>query len=117
MLEIAFEHMRSYEGRNPVEYRLGDFREMSLPFVDVLLCLSVAMYLFPSEQEGKETLRKLSLLAPTMFFDSGGIYADRMPFKPEQAGQYLVEHTSYTSWDLLGRTCLDRPFFLLGRPS
>jgi hypothetical protein len=112
MIEIASEHMRGYEGAFPIEYQLGDFRGMKLPFVDVLLCLSLAMYLFPTGED-QGILRSLSYLSPTMFFDSGGMYADQMPFAPEDAGQYLVEHTNYNWWKLLGQTCMGRPFFLL----
>jgi SAM-dependent methyltransferase len=113
-IEIASEHMQQFAGEPKPSYILGDFRDFKLIQSDVVLCLSVIMYLF--EEYGWRTVDRISKLAPKMFLDVGGMYSDRLPFSSENAGREIVRHTTYTSWRLLGHTNLEsRPLFLLER--
>ena len=77
---------------SPPEYRQADLASCELPAADVALALSVAMYLFPREDDevGWEFLDRLSLAAPVAFIDHEnrslpGIYRTISPrFRPRK---------------------------------
>jgi len=116
-IEIARDHMASHGSTDSPSYRTGDFREMKLPRVDVILCLSLVMYLFDEgKKDGWRTLHKLSGLSPIMFVDFGGMYSGKLPFTQENASIEFVHNTDYASCELIGTTHMEeRPFYLLRR--
>ena len=100
-------------------YQCRDFCVfIPLPYSDVLLCLSLIMYIFEEDSPGKgwKYLNHFSQSSPKMFLDCGGMYSHRLPFVPEDAGQAIVDNTTYTSFELLGNTALEgRPFYVFDR--
>lgn len=101
---------------HPPEYRFGDLMSMTLPEADVVLALSVLMYLFDHEQDGLALLNWMSQSAPVAFVDFGGMYAERLPFDAESFPSVVRENTGYTAVELLGHTDLQsRPLYKLSR--
>ena len=113
-IEIASELMRPWDGEPAPEYRLENLADASLPAVDVALCLSLVMYLFP--EPGWELLDRVSRAAPIMFLDFGGQHAERCPFTATTIGDEILERTQYATWRQLGETALEnRPFYVFER--
>lgn len=115
-LGIAKSLMKPYNGiPTPIYYRCS-IGETPLPKADVILCLSVLMYLFSIKDRnlGWKLLNNISQLAPLAFIDFGGKYADSLPFTEATFKEQVIQNTDYTSCELLGHTSLqDRPFFLV----
>ena len=116
-IEVAQEFMQPFNGPIDPKYFEGDITLVDLPQADIVLCLSMVMYLF-NPQFGKtteqawDTLHKISLAAPKMFLDYGGMYSTLDQSFPED----VLGHTAYTSKQLLGFTDLEsRPFYLFER--
>lgn len=117
-IEIASEFMEPFNGINQPIYKIGDFRYLPLPSFSVILFLSVVMYIFQkgNPKEGWNVLKELSYVAPKMFMDFGGMYANRLPFSQKDAGDQICENTQYNSYKLLGTTNLEnRPLFVFER--
>lgn len=93
-------------------YCLGDVAETELPQVDIVLCLSVAMY-FGDASEA--IFWKLSHAARTMFLDFGGMYATSMPFDESTAIQWMLKHSVFSRGSLIGRSSIHRPMFMFSR--
>lgn len=106
-----------YLDPNAPWYVTGDIFELPLPpSPDVILCLSLAMYLFENLERGWALFHRISEAAPMMFMDFGGQYADRMPFNEATVVEQMLENTTYTSAQLLGHTDFEaRPLFLFSR--
>lgn len=99
-------------------YVCGTVDEVNAPTGDVVLCLSAAMYFFRNRSiaEGWATMRKVSGIAPTMFFDFGGQYAGHLPFGEDDAIRAIVENTDYAKGEHLGHTGFeDRPMYAFER--
>lgn len=102
-------------GRGP-RYARVDLRETALPRVDVVLCLSVAMYLFrPDAEVGWRTMRRISTAAPLAFIDFGGMYADALPFTADNVIDQVVDQTAFRAGTLLGWTAMGRPLLMFAQ--
>jgi len=116
-LELAASrHMQEFAGPVLPLYVEGDVAEVNLPSADVVLCLSMVMYLFNS-QFGKTTdqawavLQRIGDAAPMMFLDYGGMYCTLGAGFPGE----VLERTHYTRCRLLGHTALNRPLYQFTR--
>ena len=115
-LKIASELMAPWNGRPTPTYILGDLHTLDIPESDVVLCLSIVMYLFDDLTKGWDLLRKISESAPKMFLDFGGQYSQRVPFNKYTAVPAILQHTAYTEGVLIGRSNLeDRPLYEFNR--
>ena len=93
-------------------YHVADVLDSEIPYCDVALCLSLAMYVMDGSKAGWRFLRNVSAKAPIMFFDFGGQYAKRMCFSEADATAAVLRHTSYNHAKLLGRTDFEsRPLY------
>jgi len=99
------------------QYQQADVLMMrEWPQADVVLALSLAMYLFDAgEERGWAVLNRASQAAPVMFFDFGGMYSSRAPFAAEDAPAAMLARTAYTRADLLGRSALEREMVVFSR--
>lgn len=118
-LEIASELMRPFDGPIHPNYYNDDIQHMQLPYADIALCLSVVMYIFSREDNGKsgyEFLDRVSSTASVMYFDYGGMYAKHLPTDHKQFAERIVANTQYKRFKLLGYTGLEsRPFYVFER--
>lgn len=95
------------------DYRIGDIINDDVPKCDVALLLSAAMYLFDDPARGWAAMRRISEAAPMLFFDYGGMYADRMP--PTFLDD-LIPKTVYRHLSILGGSDFEqRPLYMATR--
>lgn len=91
------------------------FETEGIPACNVALCLSVAMYLFDDPAKGWEFFNLVSLAAQIMFFDFGGMYADKVPFTEDEIGELMIANTGFQSWRKLGASINGRSLFVFTR--
>lgn len=97
-------------------YHVADVFTWEIPYCDVALCLSLAMYVLDGSEAGWKFLRNVSEKAPIMFFDFGGQYGSRMPFSESDAMTTVCRHTTYQRAEFLGHTDFgSRPFYVFRR--
>jgi len=111
-VDFATLGMKPHNGVPEPRYVKANVLEFDIPNMDVALVLSVAMYLFDEAEKGWAFFRRVSERAEMMFIDFGGMYANRLPFKETDVLDEMLSRTAFLQGILLGRTALDRPFFL-----
>lgn len=100
----------------PPSYFVADAIRRDLPSADVLLLLSTSMYMFDDGVEaGWRALRRFSGLAPIMFYDAGGMYEGRVPFRQEEAGDAICAGTRYVRHATLGTSAIGRRLMVFER--
>ena len=115
-IEIASVLMKPYNGPTEPEYLVSDLFDLEVPEADIVLCLSVFMYLFEDEYKGWDLLSRISRACPVMFFDFGGMYASKLPFNEATVIQNVLANTEYDRIQFIGRTDLEsRPLFKASR--
>ncbi len=98
------------------EYENKNLFDIDIPTVDVVLLLSVLMYLFEDEKRGWDLLNSVSQKARTCFIDFGGKYSSRLPFNELTFPSKIMSKTKWRSCTKLGNTdCENRPLFMLER--
>lgn len=114
-IEVARE-LRQWQGDAPLVYRNENIFDIELPYVDVVLCLSILMYMFEDVTRGWEFLNTVSERCDVMFADFGGMYSDRLPFTKETFSAEILSRTRFKRCTLLGVSNLEqRPFYLLSK--
>lgn len=97
-------------------YLVQDVFDLTFSRMDVVLCLSLAMYLFDDVSRGWDLLNRVSQATPKMFMDFGGQYSNHLPFTEATVVEQVIEKTTYTTAQLLGHTAFEsRPLFLFSR--
>lgn len=114
-IEIARE-MDAWANIPKTEYLVANLLETYVQPADVVLCLSVSMYLFEDRDRGWNFFDELSQKCERMFMDFGGMYADRLPFDKLNVIDQMLDRTEFKSGQLLGNSGFEeRPLYVFQR--